>query len=520
MTIIIQFDSTQEYNNYECGGSLEILLKNGTFWQNKTNQYPPCKSFYDASQRISQYNNYLKQYRNVKTNILLNYDWRNVQLKPTSGFYIQNNCFFQIKVLNDNDSNAIISIDGQNLNYLFSFITIDYNVNNELYCDNDFIQEQQQQEQQQQQQQQIIPVRLKLENFKLINFDNEFIRVTKFYKDFKFKNQYQFVSFQLNSIITSKSKFLMEFISYDYDFQIQYLINDCHFSNTTSDTGFILFGYSPFIVNNCTFNNIKNGYPIINTFNLSITNCSFNDIIINNNNKPMIQIGNFGSFNTIKVNGFTSTTFLYQSLDSITFNDSSIKLSNIQIKFNNNNYSNNYLLNIINNNNNNNNFNNYIQFNQIYINNKIISISILNTSKSLINVDNDSLNSFLLNSNLLFNGTNNIIILNNKNITTTQQQLDFINNLNNCSDCLFSINGNNISTIIKKDSSEFKLDSNSDLNKGFNKIFLIPIILGAVSIIPIILILLFKFKIIKKSNQDNDNDINEEPVVVGEIVMN
>ncbi|KAM9970656.1 hypothetical protein ACTFIR_002520 [Dictyostelium discoideum] len=514
MTILIEFDSIQIYNNFECGGSLEIEFKNGTFLQNKTDQYPPCKSFYDASQRISQYNSYLKKYRNVKTIVLLNYDWKNVLLKPSVGFYIQNNCFFQIKLLNDTNSNTI-SIDGQNLNYILAFITIDFNVNNELYCDDGDQQPPPQQEQI------IIPVRFKLENFKLINFDSEFILVQKIYKEFKFKNKYQFVSFQLNSIITSKSSFLYESTLYDNDFQIQYFINDCHFSNRSTEKGFIILGHDPFIINNSTFNNIKSGLPIINIFNLSITNCSFNNITIIGNNKSIIEVANFGSFNNIKFNNFTSPTLLLQSLDSITFNGSSLKLSNIQINNNNNN---NNLFNI-NFKNDNNYFNSLIELNQIFINSSLNNLDlILNTSKSFINVDNDSLNNFLLNSNLLFNGTNNIILLNNKNYATIKEQLEFINNLNNCTNCLFSINGHNISTnIIKKDSSEFKLDSDSyKENKGFNKIFLIPIILGSVSIIAITLILLFKFKIIKKrkSNQDNNNDINEENLdVVGEIVM-
>ncbi|KAM9995029.1 hypothetical protein ACTFIY_001199 [Dictyostelium cf. discoideum] len=527
MTILIEFDSTQIYNNFECGGSLEIEFKNGTFWQNKTDQYPPCKSFYDASQRISQYNNYLKKYRNVKTIVLLNYDWKNVLLKPSAGFYIQNNCFFQIKLLNDTNSNSnTISIDGQNLNYILPFITLDYNVNNELYCDDDNEQPQQPQ-QQEQQEQKIIPVRFKLENFKLINFDNEFILVQKFYKEFKFKNKYQFVSFQLNSIITSKSSFLFENSLYDNDFQIQYLINDCHFSNRSTENGFIILGHDPFIISNSTFNNIKSGFPIINIFNLSITNCSFNNII-NSNNKSIIEISNFGSFNNIKFNNFTSTILLLQSLDSISFNESSLKLSNIQINNNNNNnYNNNNNNNLFNVNlkNDNNYFNSFIELNQIFINNSLNNFNlILNVSKSFINVDIDSLNTFLLNSKLLFNGTNNIILLNNKNYSSIKEQLEFINNLNNCTDCIFSINGHNISTtIIKKDYSEFKLDSDSYIEKkGFNKIFLIPIILGSVLIITITIILLFKFKIInkKKNNQDNNNDINEENLdVVGEIVM-
>ncbi|KAM9948197.1 hypothetical protein ACTFIT_001547 [Dictyostelium discoideum] len=469
MTIFIEFDSVQIYNNFECGGSLEIELKNGTFWQNKTDQYPPCKSFYDASQRISQYNNYLKKYRNVKTIVLLNYDWKNVILKPSAGFYIQNNCFFQIKLLNDTNSNTI-SIDGQNLNYYIAFITIDFNVNNELYCDDGEQPPQQTQPPQQEQQEQIIiPVRFKLENFKLINFDSEFILVQKSYKEFKFKNKYQFVSFQLNSIITSKSSFLYESTLHDDDFQIQYLINDCHFSNKSSENGFIILGHDPFIINNCTFNNIKSGLPIIYIDNLSITNCSFNNIIVIGNNKSIIEVANFGSFNNIKFNNFTSQTLLLQSLDSITYNESSLKLSNIQINNNNNNN----LFNI-NFKNDNNYFNSFVELNQIFINNSLNNlILILNTSKSFIIVDNDSLNTFLLNSKLLFNGTNNIILLNNKNYSTIKEQLEFINNLNNCTNCLFSINGHNISTtIIKKDSSEFKLDGDSyKENKGFNKMF-------------------------------------------------
>ncbi|KAN0038238.1 hypothetical protein ACTA71_000410 [Dictyostelium dimigraforme] len=533
MIIMIEFDSTKIYNNFECGGSLEIEFKNNTFWQNKNNQFPPCKSFYDASQRISQYNNYLKKYRNVKTIVLLNYDWKNVLLKPSSGLLIQNNCFFQIKVLNDSQ-NSIISIDGQNLNS-FSFISIEYNINNELYCDSEIEQEQE-----------LIPTRLKLENFKLINFNTNFIGLRRFYQDFKFKNKYQFVSFELNSIIVIKSKYILEAATDDFDFQIQYLINNSHFSNYSSDDTFLVCGKSSFVFNNCTFNNIiVSSFPIIYTFNLTMTNCSFDNIInnfnknsINNFNKnynPMIQISNFGILNTINVNGYYGcSTFLLQSPYSNTFNDSSIKLSKIFLKLNNI-LNSNYLFNI-NYNDDNNYFKNYIQLYQIYIDNPLNSkISILNSSKSFIDVDNDSINSFLINSNLLFNGKNNIILLNkyNDNFSTTQQQLEFIKNLNNCSDCLFSINGNNISTKIIIDSSELNFDNSSGSNsggsttsksyKGFNKIFLIPIILGSISIITITLFVLFKVKIIKKNNNqnDNNNDINEDNIdVVGEIVMN
>ncbi|KAN0008751.1 hypothetical protein ACTFIU_009480 [Dictyostelium citrinum] len=332
--LYIDFSSTKNYTNSECGGSIDIIEIDGKFYQQQPNNingnsssssninYPPCKSTSDAGNRARQFINKTigNPYKNVSLIIeFQNLNWNNTAIFFSTGFgTISSFCFFDIRVYNEPD--AIITFDATNsIRPLFEYQTF---TKDQGLCDS------------------TLP-RMKLKNLIFINFKNT---LCLYISNLKQAIDQPLPVVQFSSIKTINSNLFIIANGSDgiISTPIEVIIDNCTFSDSinlkSQKYPMIWNWYNKITINNCIFNNFDNIYPIIISNyneNTIIKNTIFKNIRIISDNIALINNYNTIDFydkitiDSCKIYGFSvlvnrNYDGIVHKLNNILFNNSNI----------------------------------------------------------------------------------------------------------------------------------------------------------------------------------------------------
>ncbi|KAN0029257.1 hypothetical protein ACTFIV_011140 [Dictyostelium citrinum] len=301
LILFIDFTSNQNYSKNECGGSIDVIEINGTFYQNNNNNntiYPPCRSTSDAGNRARQFisNTSSNPYRNTSLIIYFqNFDWRGLNIVKVSGFgLISSFCFFDIRVYNE--PNAIITFNGENIaNPIFQYQLFS---NGDDLCDDD----------------DLIKPRIQLKNIRFKNFLNTkcFIIINA---NINIEKPSPII--ELSSITTINSNIFIELgSSVQVKTPLIVKIKDCIFSDSinlkTEKGRFILNWYNKVTIDNCIFNNFINNDPIItsNFESTFIENSIFSNIKMSPNIAIINLYGGIIKYNNITIDNCQLYSFL------------------------------------------------------------------------------------------------------------------------------------------------------------------------------------------------------------------